>query len=87
MTQRGTVKVYFDERGFGFIQPDNGSDPDLFVHVRDVEGGTPLQKGDVVDVETGTSQKNGKPCARNVRPIEGVRLNRPVQFGARPCVT
>jgi len=34
--QSGTVKWFNDEKGFGFITPENG--PDLFVHFRAIEG-------------------------------------------------
>ncbi|MCY1362763.1 Major cold shock protein CspA [compost metagenome] len=34
--QRGTVKWFNDEKGFGFITPESG--PDLFVHFRAIEG-------------------------------------------------
>ncbi|GGM09840.1 cold-shock protein [Pseudomonas asuensis] len=33
--QTGTVKWFNDEKGFGFITPENG--PDLFVHYRSIE--------------------------------------------------
>ena len=34
--QRGTVKWFNDEKGFGIITPESG--PDLFVHFRAIEG-------------------------------------------------
>ncbi len=33
----GTVKWFNAEKGFGFIQQDNG--PDVFVHYRNISGG------------------------------------------------
>jgi len=43
----GTVARYDDERGFGFITPDDGGD-DLFVHVSVVRGDETLEEGDRV---------------------------------------
>ena len=44
---KGTVLRFFDQKGFGFIQPESGG-KDLFVHINEVEGGQ-LQSGDVVE--------------------------------------
>ena len=37
MSSTGTVKFYNDEKGFGFIQPEDGS-KDLFFHRNDIIG-------------------------------------------------
>ena len=58
----GTVKFFNDEKGFGFITPDEGG-KDIFVHVSAVTAGT-LQDGDKVTYEVGEGQKG--PCALNV---------------------
>jgi CspA family cold shock protein len=59
----GKVKFFNDEKGFGFIAPDDGS-KDLFVHVSGIEHGT-LTDGDSVSYEVGEGQKG--PCAVQVK--------------------
>ena len=34
---KGTIKTWFEERGFGWIARDDGA-PDIFLHVSDVAG-------------------------------------------------
>ena len=48
----GTVKWFNGQKGFGFIQPDNG-DPDVFVHISAVEraGLSSLNEGQKVSFE------------------------------------
>ena len=66
----GTVKFFNTQRGFGFIEPDDGS-KDAFVHISAVEraGLTSLNEGQKVsyDVQPG---KNGKSSAENLSVIE-----------------
>ena len=63
----GTVKWFNATKGFGFIQPDDGS-KDVFVHVSAVESaglGTLSENQKVsFDVQTG---KNGKSSATNLK--------------------
>ena len=58
----GTVKFFNTTRGFGFIQPDDGSN-DVFVHATAVEAaGMPvLQDGQKVSFEV--TMERGKPAA------------------------
>ena len=66
--QRGTVKWFNDEKGYGFIQPENGGS-DLFVHFRQVNGNggrVTLYEGQSVTYEVGQGQKG--PQAENVTP-------------------
>jgi len=64
----GTVKWFNGLRGFGFIQPDDGS-KDVFVSV--AEAGPAelilLKKGQKLRYEV-VHDKDGKPSAVNVRP-------------------
>ncbi|SVB57183.1 uncharacterized protein METZ01_LOCUS210037 [marine metagenome] len=54
-----------DQKGFGFIAPDDGG-KDLFVHINEVEGGQ-LQEGDSVEFDETDSPK-GKQ-ASNVKVV------------------
>lgn len=59
----GTVKWFDPEKGYGFIQQDEGGD-DLFVHHSEVEGGS-LNDGAAVEYEIGEGRKG--PCAVKVK--------------------
>jgi cold shock protein len=69
MATNGTVKFFNTTKGFGFIQPDDGS-KDAFVHISAVEraGMSGLYEGDKVsyDLETG---RDGKVSAANLRTL------------------
>jgi cold shock protein len=62
----GTVKWFSDEKGFGFITPDDGS-KDVFVHQTAImgEGFRSLSEGAKVTYETEESDKG--PKAANVQ--------------------
>ncbi len=63
----GIVKFYNDQRGYGFIQPDNGG-KDVFVHATALEraGINGLQEGQKVDFETEIDQRNGKTAVSTI---------------------
>lgn len=65
--QTGTVKWFNDEKGFGFITPENGGD-DLFVHFKSIEsdGFKSLKEGQFVSFVAEKSQKGMQ--AAQVRP-------------------
>ncbi|WP_435657142.1 cold-shock protein [Brucella pituitosa] len=65
----GTVKFFNQDKGFGFITPDDGGS-DVFVHVSGLAqaGGSPGE-GQKVSYEIGQDRKTGKAKAENVRPI------------------
>lgn len=69
---RGVLKTWKDDRGFGFIQPDNG-DKDIFVHISSLRGMArrPV-RGDVLFYEI-SDDAGGKLKAINAR-IEGVEF-------------
>jgi CspA family cold shock protein len=64
----GTVKWFNDEKGFGFISPDDGG-KDLFVHQSAIqsEGFRSLEEGAKVSYESEDSDKG--PRAANVQVI------------------
>ncbi|MGQ3671843.1 cold-shock protein [Xanthobacter sp. TB0136] len=64
----GTVKFFNTTKGFGFIQPEDGS-PDVFVHISAVEraGMQSLHEGQKVGFEAVTNQRNGKTAAENLQ--------------------
>jgi CspA family cold shock protein len=57
------------QKGFGFIQPDDGS-KDVFVHISAVEraGLSGLDEGQKVSFELETGRQPGKVSAVNLRP-------------------
>lgn len=65
---KGTVKWFNSQKGFGFIQPDNG-DKDVFVHISAVEraGMSTLREGQKVSFDIVASRQNGKSAAENLR--------------------
>ena len=58
---KGTVKFYNDQKGFGFITPDEGG-KDVFVHATALErAGLPaLREGQKVSFDTQEDRKTGK---------------------------
>lgn len=60
----GTVKWFNTQKGFGFIQPDNGG-PDVFVHISAVEraGWTSLNEGQKIGFESEKDNRSGKMSA------------------------
>jgi CspA family cold shock protein len=63
----GTVKFFNSQKGFGFIQPSDGS-KDVFVHVSAVEraGMRGLVEGQKISFELETDRKSGKISACNL---------------------
>jgi CspA family cold shock protein len=66
---RGTVKWFSQEKGYGFITPDEGGE-DLFVHYSAIEGKgfRSLEEGQRVSYEP-TRGRKGEQAA-NVRRVE-----------------
>jgi CspA family cold shock protein len=62
----GKVKFFNEQKGFGFIEPEDGSN-DAFVHISAVQaaGMDTLREGDALTYELEES-KNGKMAATNL---------------------
>lgn len=66
---RGTVKAYYTDRLFGFIEPDDVGEPQLFVHGSAAADGVNLRRGMRVSYDIHRDIKRGKTSAANVRVI------------------
>ena len=64
----GTIKMYDEDRGFGFIKPDDGG-PDIFVHAKSIVGASTLIPAQMVEFESVFDQARGKYRAADVRVI------------------
>jgi cold shock protein len=67
MSQNGTVKFFNQDKGFGFITPDDGQ-RDVFVHISAVQasGLTGLQDGQKVSFDTEPDNRGKGPKAVNL---------------------
>ena len=66
----GTVKWFNGQKGYGFIQPDDGG-ADVFVHISAVEqAGLPgLNEGQKVSYEIAVDRRSGKSSAGQLKAL------------------
>ena len=66
----GTVKWFNGQKGFGFIQPDDGGQ-DVFVHISAVEraGLHDLREGQKVSYEITQDRRTGKSSADQLKEV------------------
>ncbi|MEO0328238.1 MAG: cold-shock protein [Pseudomonadota bacterium] len=66
----GTVKFYNSQKGFGFIQPEGGSN-DVFVHATALEraGISGLNEGQKVSFDTEVDSRSGKTAVSKIELI------------------
>ena len=64
----GTVKFYNNQKGFGFIQPDDGG-KDVFVHATALEraGMRGLVEGQKVSFDTAEDRRSGKIAVNTIQ--------------------
>jgi cold shock protein len=65
---KGTVKWFNSQKGFGFIQPESGN-KDVFVHISAIEraGMSSLNEGQKVTFDIVADRRTGKSAAENLR--------------------
>ena len=65
---KGAVKWFNSQKGFGFIQPESGN-KDVFVHISAVEraGMSTLNEGQNVTFDIVADRRTGKSAAENLR--------------------
>jgi len=66
--KKGTVKFYNAQKGFGFIQPEDGT-ADVFVHATALEraGMRGLAEGQKVMFDTAEDRRSGKTAVNNIQ--------------------
>jgi cold shock protein len=67
---QGTAKWFNGQKGFGFIQPDDGG-KDAFAHISAIErlGMHGLNEGQRVSFDVVADRRTGKSSAENLRAV------------------
>ena len=66
----GTVKWFNSEKGYGFVEPDDGG-KDVFVHISAVQrsGMDGLAEGQKISYELSTDRRTGKQAADEIQAM------------------
>lgn len=72
----GTVKWFNGQKGFGFIQPEDGS-KDVFVHISAVEraGMSDLQEGQKISTTSWPTRRAARPTPTICAPSKRLRAD------------
>lgn len=71
MSLTGSIKKFIEEKGFGFIERDDGQG-DIFVHFSKFNGEKEdMVEGTQVTFDEGWNDRSGKACAENVTIVGG----------------
>merc|ERR1711865_525196 len=70
MSLKGTVKKFMEDKGFGFISPDDGSE-DVFIHIKQCNGAESLSEGDKVTYDNQWNDRKGKMQGDNCTVTSG----------------
>ena len=70
MACTGTVKKFMEDKGFGFITPDNGGE-DVFIHIKQCNGAESLSEGDKVTYDEEWNDRKGKNAGANCSVVGG----------------
>jgi CspA family cold shock protein len=65
---KGTVKWFNNQKGFGFIQPDDGG-KDVNINAVERAGLSTLNEGQKVSFEVVANRKTGKSSAENLQAV------------------
>lgn len=71
LLQRGVVKFFRQDEGYGFLAPMRGGE-DVFVHIRAIEasGIGIVTRGDILDYEVGRDRETGRNCATRLVSVK-----------------
>jgi CspA family cold shock protein len=65
----GTLKFFNDQRGYGFITPDDGG-TEVFLHVSAIErAGLRVSEGDRLSFDLVMDERKGKTNAQNIKKL------------------